>query len=363
MRVAPNKKAKPIRILLIAPSLAILGGQAVQAQRILAELRKHRFLRVGFLPINPQLPGRLRALQQIRYVRTILTTGLFVTKLLGLIWKYDILHVFAASNTSFLLAPTPAVLLAKLFRKRTILNYRDGRIEQHLTEWKIAVPLIRLFDEVVVQSGYLVEVFGRFGVRARCIPNIVDTKRFSFRERPKPRPVFLHNRSLEPLYNVECTLRAFAVVQQRYPDAQLTLAHDGPLRPRLEKLAVELGSRNVRFIGKVPPGRVPELYAAADIYLTSPNLDNMPGSLLECFASGLPIVATRAGGIPYIVEDEKNGLLVERGDHQAMAACILRLLEEDGLALRLARAGVKECHKYRGALVLEQWISLYRRLS
>ena len=74
------------------------------------------------------------------------------------------------------------------------------------------------------------------------------------------------------------------------------------------------------------------LYNSADIYLMSPNADNMPLSLLECFAAGLPVVSSSAGGIPNIVEDQVSGLLFAPNDHQAMAACALRLLEEPGLA-------------------------------
>ncbi len=88
----------------------------------------------------------------------------------------------------------------------------------------------------------------------------------------------------------------------------------------LEQLAKDLQLRNTRFVGRVPHDQIAELYDSADVYLTSPNIDCMPGSLLECFASGLPIVATRAGGIPYIVKDRESGLLVDIDDHEALAA-------------------------------------------
>ena len=76
--------------------------------------------------------------------------------------------------------------------------------------------------------------------------SLIDVESFTFRERAWPRPLFLHNRGLEPLYNVAGTLRAFALIQQRYPDATLTLAHDGPLRGALERLAKEPAPRRVR---------------------------------------------------------------------------------------------------------------------
>ncbi|MEO7143125.1 MAG: glycosyltransferase family 4 protein, partial [Bryobacteraceae bacterium] len=148
----------------------------------------------------------------------------------------------------------------------------------------------------------------------------------------------------------------------RYPEARLTVAHDGPQRGKLETLTRELGLQNVRFTGYVSQQQTPEVYDEADIYLTSPNIDNMPGSLLECFAAGLPVVATKAGGIPYILEDERTGLLVECNDHHAMAECAFRLMEEDGLALKLTRNARAECGKYTPDAVGRAWRELYHEL-
>ncbi|MEO7143069.1 MAG: glycosyltransferase family 4 protein [Bryobacteraceae bacterium] len=353
---------KPIRVLLIGPSPDIVGGQSVQAARLLDRLGAEPTLEMRFLPINPRLPGPFRRLQKIKYVRTAATSLLYGTRLMGAIWRCDILHIFTAAYFSFLLAPAPAILLAKLLGKKTILNYRDGQAEDHLANWRTAVPVIKLVDAVVTPSGFLVKVFDKFGLRARSIFNVIDTGRFRYRERAHPRPVFLHNRGHEPLYNVECTLRAFALIQERYPNARLTVVHDGPLRGKLEVLARELHLRNVQFTGYVSQQQTPEVYDEADIYLTSPNIDNMPGSLLECFAAGLPVIATKAGGIPYILEDERTGLLVECNDHQAMAERAFRLMEEDGLALKLTRYAREECGKYTPDAVGREWLGLYREL-
>ena len=76
--------------------------------------------------------------------------------------------------------------------------------------------------------------FARFGLRAMRIHNVAETRSLPYRHRQRPGPVFLHNRGLASEYNPACTLRAFAIVQQRYPEARLTIAHDGPLRPALE---------------------------------------------------------------------------------------------------------------------------------
>jgi glycosyltransferase involved in cell wall biosynthesis len=354
---------RPIRVLLIAPSLDIVGGQSIQADRLLSQLAADPSVRVDFLPVNPRAPGPFRLLQRIKYVRTAVTSAIYGTRLLTSIRKYDLLHIFTPAYFPFLLAPTPAILLAKLAGKKTVLNYRDGQAERHLANWRSAVATIRLVDRVVTPSGFLVDVFSKFGLPARSIFNIIDADRFIYRERRNPRPVFLHNRGLEPLYDVACTLRAFALIQRRYPEASLVVAHDGPLRRRLESLAAELGLQNTRFIGHVSQERTPELLNEADVYLTSPKIDNMPGSLLECFAAGLPVIATRVGGIPYILEHERTGLLVESGDSQGMAGAAFRLLEEPGLAAALASSARQECRKYAAETVARAWVALYRELA
>jgi glycosyltransferase involved in cell wall biosynthesis len=354
---------RPLKVLLVAPSMAIVGGQAVQAERLLAELRLVSSLEVSFLAIQPRLPGPLRLLQRVRYIRTVVTFVLYIPLVLAKVPRHEIIHVFSASYWSYALWSLPPLLVGRLFGKKVIVNYRSGEAEDHLTTWRSAVPTLRLAHKLAAPSDYLVGVFGRFGLRMRSIPNILTVEQFRYRARRRLRPVFLTNRMLDPLYNVGCVLRAFHIVQQHYPDASLTIAHDGVCRRQLEALAGELGLRNTRFIGRVPHEAMPELYDAADIYLTSPDLDCMPGSILECFASGLPVIATRAGGIPNIITDQETGLLVDCGDYEAMAACALRLLEDEELVVRLISGARLECRKYDGAAIREAWVALYYELT
>ncbi len=296
----------------------------------------------------------------MKYVRTLITLVLYLRRLAACIRRADVLHIFTPGYFSFYLAPASRSSPRAAVRERTILNYHDGRAEDHLTRWPIARRLMRLASVIVVPSDYLVDVFARFGIDATRIHNVAETDSLPYRERRRPRPIFLHNRGLAPEYNPACTLRAFALIQQRYPEARLTIAHDGPLRSQLEALARSLGLRQTQFIGSVSPAQMAALYDSADIYLMSPNADNMPLSLLECFAAGLPIVSSNAGGIPNIVEDQQTGLLFPPNDHEAMAACALRLLEEPGLAARLARNARAQCDKYSWTEIGPQWIALYR---
>ena len=362
--MSPRDAKNRLRVLIVAPSLDILGGQSRQAVRLMEGLKREQELEISFLPHNPRLPGVLRKLQSIKYVRTVVTTLYYIALLLGCVRKYDIIHIFCASYYSYSLSAIPALAISRLYGKNSILNYRSGEAEDHLATWRTAVPTIKWADEVVVPSGYLVDVFARYGLRARAIHNIVELDRFTYRERRPLRPVFLTSRLLEPLYNVPCVLRAFAIIQEHYPDARLTIAADGFLRRDLEALARELKLRNAEFLGFVKFEEMPALYDAADIYLSATNIDNMPSSLTESMACGLNVVTTDGGGaIPYIMTNEVTGLIVDRDDHQAMAAAAIRLLNDNELAVKLVRNAHESTRKFTWPYIRDQWLDIYRELA
>lgn len=363
---AETPGTRSLRVLLVGPSLDILGGQAVQLARLLEHFRGTPGVEVDFLAVNPRLPGPLHHLQRVKYVRTVATSVAYFTSLLRRVARYDVIHAFSASYYSYLLAPLPALITGRLYGKRTLLNYHSGEADDHLTNWRrSAVPTMRRFaDAIAVPSGYLVDVFGRHGLPARAVFNFVDVEKLPYRERREIRPIFLSNRNLEPLYNVRCTLDAFAVVQREIPDARLTVAGDGSERSALEAHARHLQLRNVSFIGRVPADRMGELYLKADVYLNSSNIDNMPLSIIEAFAAGIPVATTDAGGIPYILRHEETGLMVPTGDASALAAAALRLVREPGLASRLSTRARAEClRQYVWPAVEEEWLRLYGELA
>lgn len=352
-----------MRVAIVAPSMRILGGQAVQARRLLDAWARDADVHAWLVPINPDPPPLLAFAHRVKFVRTILTQLLYWPLLLSELRTADLVHVFSASYTSFLLAPLPAVLIAKLLGKPVVMNYRSGEAPDHLRRSRIAREVLRRVDSNAVPSRFLHDLFGRFGIRSHVIPNIVDTDRFSFVPRARLRPRILSTRNFEALYNLPCTLRAFRIVQDRYPDAALTLVGGGTQEPALRRLADELRLRNVTFTGRVAPDAVWRFYADADIYLQTPDIDNMPSSVLEAFASGCPVVSTDAGGVPAILTDGVHGLLVPRGDHEAAAQALFRLLEEPGLASALAEAARESCERYQWSAVRAQWLALYRGLA
>ena len=351
---------RPLRVAIVAPSMGILGGQAVQAHRLLSAWSGDPEIEAWLVPINPVPPGVFRRALDIKYVRTVATQLCYWPLLVRELRNADIVHVFSASYFSFVLAPLPAVLIAKLLGKPVVMNYRSGQAPDHLRRSAVARGTLRWVERNAVPSRFLRDVFSGHGIAAEVIPNIIDVERFAFRPRTPLRPRILSTRNFEDLYNVACTLRAFRLVQDRYPDASLTLVGAGSEEGRLRQLAGELELRHVEFAGRVPPADIWRYYAEADIYLQTPDIDNMPSSVLEAFASGCAVVSTNAGGVPAILTSDQHGLLVDCGDHAAAAASILALLEQPQTAARLTAAARESCEQYRWQMVRAKWVALYR---
>ena len=356
----PSSTRPLIEVAIVAPSLAILGGQAVQARRLIDAWENDRDVHVWLVPINPQPHRWLQPLMKIKFLRTVVTQLMYWPLLLREIARADLAHVFSASYASFLLAPLPAITIARLLGKRVLLNYHSGEAPDHLQRSRLARRVLRSVDLNVVPSRFLQGVFSANGIESRVIPNIIDRTQFRFRLRDPLRPRIVSTRNFEPLYNVACTIRAFARVQRNHPDASLVLVGGGSEESTLRSLVEGLGLRNVTFAGRVPPGEIWRFYDQADIYVQTPNIDNMPLSIVEAYASGLPVVSTEAGGVPSMLTDGTHGLLAPLDDDQQLAAQIERLLAEPGLAPRLARAAFALTDNLNWDRVREQWIDAYR---
>ena len=357
-----RRETVPLNVAIVAPSMRILGGQAVQAVRLLREWKRDPEVHAWLVPINPVPPGPLRHATRIRFARTVATQLTYWPTLVRELRRADVVHVFSASHFSFLLATLPAVIVARMLGKPVVMNYRSGQAPDHLKRSRVARWTLRTVEANAVPSRFLRDVFARYGIHSNVIPNIVDLDRFEFRHREPLKPNVLSTRNFEALYNVACTLRAFRRVQDRYPAATLTLVGSGSQEAALRRLAADLHLEHLTFAGRVPPEEVWRYYAEADIYLQTPDIDNMPSSVLEAFASGCPVVSTDAGGVPAILTHEVQGLLASCGDDGAIAGQVLRLLEDGALARRLASAARESCQRYRWSVVREPWLELYRGL-
>ena len=239
-----------------------------------------------------------------------------------------------------------------------VIHYHGGSAAEFLGRWQgLAAPVLRCGHSILVPSGFLVEIFGRFGFIAHELPNIMPLDRFVFRLRSPLRPTVLMARHLQPLYNPACGLRAFAQLAKSHPDARLTIAGDGPERPALDALAAQLGvTSQVTFLGNVDNERMLQQLQQHDILLNTSRVDNQPVSLLEAFACGLPVVSTAVGGIVHMIDNGVDGLLAPSDDAPALAAQMRRLLDDPALATRIAEAAHAKVQAH-------DWRQVYPRLT
>ena len=356
-------RARPLRICLVAASMDILGGQAVQAAQIMRGFEGDGDVEILFQPINPRPPGPLRYCTGIKYLRTIVVSIFYWIGLVRIIPRADVVHIFSASYLSFFISPFPAIVMAKLFRRPVLLNYHSGEADDHLRRWGFLVTgVLRWVERIVVPSEYLREVFSAHGLKADVVPNAMDLARFRFRKRYPLRPVILSTRNLEPMYKVDNSIRAFGILKSRYPEARLVIVGFGSEESRLRSMVASLSIKGVVFAGKVPHESIHRYYDNADIMVNSSEIDNMPLSVMEAFASGTPIVSTQAGGIRNMIEDGENGLIVAMRDPDEMADAVSRLLGDPDLAGRLAGRALMDCRRFRWDQVRMRWVEIYREL-
>ena len=353
-----------LRVAIVAASMRIVGGQAVQAHQLLDAWRRDGEIAAWLVPIDPIAPWPLSVLQRFKYVRTLITQLCYWPLLFRELRRADSVHVFSASYLSFLLAPLPAILIARLLGRPVILNYHSGEAPDHLQRSAVARHVMRKWVELsVVPSTFLREVLDRFGIYSQVVPNTIDTRQFAYRARGPLQPRVLCTRNFEPMYNVACVIRAFARVQARYQHATLTLVGGGSQERDLRELVRRLDLRNVTFAGRVPHAEINRCYADADVYVQTPLIDNLPLSVLEAFASGLPVVSTDAGGVPGILTDGVQGLLVRADDDEAVAAQVYALIASPARAQRLAENARLSCEAYEWHVAREGWLAAYHAVN
>jgi glycosyltransferase involved in cell wall biosynthesis len=208
-------------------------------------------------------------------------------------------------------------------------------------------PLLwRCSDRLICNAAMLGErVVNELGVpreRVAVIPNCVDTERFRPVERAvAARPDGPHVVSVARLVRDKSPLAlvaAFALAKKSVPGARLTMVGDGPLREQTLALAAELGVADALSV-VTGCGEVRPHLAEADVFALASRREGSPNAVLEAMASGLPVVASRTGGLPDLVDDGVTGLLARPEDPQDIGAALARLLRDADLRRRMGAAG------------------------
>ena len=348
---------------IVAPPLHFLfGGQEVQAHNLVTLWSGDRAARVTFVSSRPDTLGRLAIIEKIPYLRTAARFPSYIASLYEATQTVQILHVFAGSFSSFLIATAPAVLLGRILKKKVLIHYHNGRAETHLRKSRIARYIVHMCDAVVVPSPFLERIFRAHHRQVEVVPNVVDPVRFRYTSREPLRPRFVCTRNWEPHYGIDIVVRAFAKIQREFPEATLCLVGRGSSEPTLRKLVKDLGLNNTSFERPVHPDEMHALYEQCDIFLNGSYVDCSPVSILESFCAGLPVVTTSAGGIRDLVEDGETGLLSPPGDWEGLGANAIRILRQPDFARDLARRARAKAESHSWHNVRDRWLSIYQHL-
>ncbi|MBG58284.1 MAG: glycosyltransferase family 1 protein [Porticoccus sp.] len=363
MTAQPEKK---LCLGVVGPLPPPAGGMATQTSQ-LVKLFKEEGLEVCLVQTNR--PYRPKSVEKLRGVRALFRLVPYLVAVWKMAGKVDVIHLMANSGWSWQLFSTPVVWLAWLKNTPVIVNYRGGEAGSYFKQsFRWIRPTLNRATKIVVPSGYLQEVFAKFGVETTVIPNIINLERFRPAAIVDDAPAtkgfrVIITRNLEAIYGIATAINALAIVRREIPAIELAIAGSGPQLAELTALTDQLGlQEHVQFVGRLDAQQIVDFYQSADLVLNPTTVDNMPNSVLEALACGVPVVTTDVGGIPYIVSQEKTALMVPAGDAAAMAAQIIRLYREEETRQRLIDNGLDAVRLYAWPVVKEQWLTLYRSL-
>ena len=332
--------------------------------RQLAELLRRDGFSVELVPVNR--PYRPRWVARVPVVRAFFRLLPYLAALLRAAGRNDLLHLMANSGWSWHLFATPAILVARIRRLPIVINYRGGSAPEFLArQGRWVLPFLRRANVLAVPSGFLAEVFQPYGLNATIVPNIVDLQRFlgaaeARADSGRPLHVVV-TRNLEPIYDIATALRAFALIRQSRPDGRMRVAGSGPERDRLMEEARKLGvDEAVEFTGRLDADAMARLYRTADIMLNPSLVDNTPNSILEAWASGVAVVSTRVGGVPHLVAEGRDAILVPAGDPGAMADAVIGLVNDPERLRLLREEGERSARRFAWDQVKPIWLRVYR---
>lgn len=281
--------------------------------------------------------------------------------------RFDVAYVEVYSGRAFFWAEAVCWMLRRL-HKPYVLALHGGLLPKFGARWPNRVKrLLRSAATVTAPSRYLKDEMAAYRSDIQVIPNGLDLSAYEFRLRAHVTPRLMWLRSFHEIYNPVMAVRVLAILRQRWPDISLLMVgpdkKDGSLQ-HLEAVAQELGvKRHIEIRGLVPKRLIPNVLQEGDIFINTTNADNTPVSVIEAMACGLCVVSTSVGGIPYLLTNEHDALLVPIDDAAGMASCVDSLITDALLAEHLSSRGRALAETCDWQVVAPQWVEILRQAT
>ena len=290
-----------------------------------------------------------------------------VLRLLDMIWmvvkcsrKIDYVIIDTYSTLNFYYAILISQL-CRLLKLKYITNLNGGNLPARLiNNQKLSALLFKNAHYNVSPSDYLNDAFYSFGfTKVRYIPNTIILKNYKFRKKDYDPIRLLWVRSFSRIYNPILAIEVIKQLELEGYKASLCMVgpdSDGTLK-EVKKL-VKLNKLNVKFTGKLPKSEWITLAEDYNIFINTTNFDNTPVSVIEAMALGLTIVSTNVGGMPYLIENNEEGLLVEPNDAKAMAKAIINLFKNPDSAKRMSLNARQKVEQFDWEVVKHRWLDI-----
>ncbi|MBN1453572.1 MAG: glycosyltransferase family 4 protein [Anaerolineales bacterium] len=276
----------------------------------------------------------------------------------------DVLSVQVYSGQGFILSDLVS-WLGRRFGLGIVMALHGGALPQFIKQYpKWSLRVLRRAHLLVTPSGYLAQALKPYGLQARVIPNAIDLAEYPFSLRRHLRPRLLWMRTFHPVYNPTLAVEVISRLRAACDNATLTMAgQDEGLLQATKQYVQDIGIQEcVQFAGYLDLEGKRQAFHTHDIYLNTNRVDNMPVSVIEAAAFGTPIVSTNVGGIPFLLTDGQDALLVPDDDPDSMTEAILGLLNHPGLAEQLSKNARELAEKHDFQSVARQWETAFNEV-
>lgn len=209
----------------------------------------------------------------------------------------------------------------------------------------------------IAPSRFLYDIFKDHGFNnTEIIPNAIKTDNYPFKQRSEFRPKLLWVRRFQRRYNPFMAIKVLRLLKEKYPEASLCMV--GPEKDGSMAACKKLSEKydlDVRFTGKLRKKHWAELSTNYDFFINTTSIDNTPISVIEAMSLGLAIVSTDVGGMPMLIENKHDGILVEQEDEKAMVQGITDILENPEIGIEICKNARDKVELFDWNLVKEQW--------
>ena len=250
--------------------------------------------------------------------------------------------------------------LCRFFKLKYLPILHGGNLPYRLKKYpKFSSLVFNNSYENIAPSGYLKYEFEQKGFKTVLIPNVIPIHQYPYKERKKIAPKLLYVRAFAEIYNPTLAIEVLKELKNTYPKAILCMIgpdKDGTLADVKQLINKYHLNESVEITGVLAQKEWHKKSKAFDIFINTTNIDNTPVSVIEAMALGLPVVSTNVGGLPYLIQHNKDGVLVEKNNPSEMTTEICKILEENKYSLAINAR--KKVENFDWNIVQSKWMKI-----